>query len=640
MYRKGKPIRDKEGRIVGGAFVSKGQAGNKDITAATGRIAPDRRWFGNTRVVGQKELDGFRDAMKAASSDPYSVVLKTKSLPMGLLAEAAAAKPSRVLGNESFQSTFGSRATRKRPSLAHTDLTALAAAASESSSTYVKPAGQLSVTTVAEGEDVNRVDAKMSKEAIFDKGTSRRIWGELYKVLDCSDVVLQVLDARDPMGTRSRHVENYLKRHARHKSMIIVLNKCDLVPPWVTKKWVATLSRECPTLAFHASMTNPYGKGALIALLRQLSRLHSDKQQISVGMVGYPNVGKSSIINALKSKRVCNVAPIPGETKVWQYVTLFKRVFMVDCPGIVYDAGDTDTAKVLKSVVRAERLESPEDYAEAIMRRVRPEYLARTYTMPVDQFYTIAEDSKADKPARVEPAPGPERTTKAAADGTGPTEVDGAGDRSEWRDGELVTVTDSGKVDPHAHLRVALTDAALQVPLGMLIESVDAEGFLKALAKKTGKLLKGGEPDLPCVGRQVINDWQRGRLPWYTRPPENEIEEVPGHVARPGTAAAAAQEQGSDAEGADQSEGYGMTAALDIPEQTLADMSSAITSEMYNAQDLNDPAAVAAAAAAGAGRKRRGRADAAKAGVKRARAPVAAAATPEASAAGFDDLDV
>lgn len=45
-------------------------------------------------------------------------------------------------------------------------------------------------------------------------------------------------------------------------------------------------------------------------------QLHSDKKQISVGLIGYPNVGKSSIINALKSKKVCNVAPVPGETKV------------------------------------------------------------------------------------------------------------------------------------------------------------------------------------------------------------------------------------------------------------------------------------------------------------------------------------
>lgn len=46
------------------------------------------------------------------------------------------------------------------------------------------------------------------------------------------------------------------------------------------------------------------------------AQLHSDKKQISVGFIGYPNVGKSSVINTLRSKKVCNVAPLAGETKV------------------------------------------------------------------------------------------------------------------------------------------------------------------------------------------------------------------------------------------------------------------------------------------------------------------------------------
>lgn len=76
------------------------------------------------------------------------------------------------------------------------------------------------------------------------------------------------------------------------------------MPSWVTKRWLHYLSRDFPVLAFHASITNPFGKGALLSLLRQLSRLRSDKQAISVGFVGYPNVGKSSVINTLRTKKV------------------------------------------------------------------------------------------------------------------------------------------------------------------------------------------------------------------------------------------------------------------------------------------------------------------------------------------------
>ena len=54
MYTNGKAIRNIEGTIVGGQFMMGDRAGDTEITAATGRIAPDRRWFGNTRVVGAK----------------------------------------------------------------------------------------------------------------------------------------------------------------------------------------------------------------------------------------------------------------------------------------------------------------------------------------------------------------------------------------------------------------------------------------------------------------------------------------------------------------------------------------------------------------------------------------------------------
>ena len=105
--------------------------------------------------------------------------------------------------------------------------------------------------------------------------------------------------------------------------------QCDLIPAWATKGWLRTLSRDYPTLAFHASINKSFGKvcvfssyydchapvqcaltplnhfqGSLLSVLRQFARLRSDKQAISVGFVGYPNVGKSSVINTLRSKTV------------------------------------------------------------------------------------------------------------------------------------------------------------------------------------------------------------------------------------------------------------------------------------------------------------------------------------------------
>ncbi len=69
---------------------------------------------------------------------------------------------------------------------------------------------------------------------------------------------------------------------------------------WVTVKWVKYFSKFYPTVAYKSSITNPFGKGALINLFRQIDIFHRDKKHISIGFVGYPNVGKSSVINSLK----------------------------------------------------------------------------------------------------------------------------------------------------------------------------------------------------------------------------------------------------------------------------------------------------------------------------------------------------
>jgi nuclear GTP-binding protein len=174
----------------------------------------------------------------------------------------------------------------------------------------------------------------------------------------------------------------------------------------------------------------------LIQLLRQFSALHSDRKQISVGFIGYPNTGKSSIINTLRKKKVCTVAPIPGETKVWQYITLMRRIYLIDCPGVVPpNQNDTEEEILLRGVVRVENVENPEQYIAAVLRRTKQRHVERTYDIPSFQS---------------------------------PTE------------------------------------------------------FLERLARKGGRLLKGGEPDLDGVAKMVLNDFLRGKLPWYIPPPESE----------------------------------------------------------------------------------------------------------------------
>jgi len=370
MYNM-KPHRNTKGQFVKGDLMS-----TRPDTPVV-RVQPDRKWFGNTRIIGQKELDRFREEMKTKVHDPYTVILKRKQLPMGLLSDPKKVGKANILGVESFDYTFGKKSQRKRPTLKVNSYDSLLQRASRATDEYegVKDTNRAD----GFGDGFTNLYAKNS-EPVFNKGQSQRIKGELYKVIDSSDVLIQVLDIRDPEGTRSRHVEKYLKTACSHKHLILVLNKVDLVPTWVTARWIKHLSQDYPTLAFHANINKSFGKGSLIQLLRQFGALHSDRKKISVGFFGYPNVGKSSVINTLRQKLVCKVAPIPGETKVWQYITLTNQIYLVDCPGVVYPKADeTDANRILKGVVRVENVEDAEDYIEELLNRIRPEYMEKTY---------------------------------------------------------------------------------------------------------------------------------------------------------------------------------------------------------------------------------------------------------------------
>lgn len=281
-----------------------------------GKIVPDRKWYGNTRQLDQKELHKYMSALENQATKKgsgHSILIKGRKLPIGLL-QGKDLKNSgtvKLLDIESFKDTFGANSKRKRPNIAGAQsLESMIENCQKKQDEYDETKDTDHLKTIV----ITERDGAMDKR--LQAGQSKRIWAELYKVLDSSDVVVQVIDARDPMGTRTKHVEDHLKKNCPGKHLILILNKCDLVPTSMTQRWVKILSKEYPTLAFKASIENPFGKGSLIQLLRQFDNFHKDKQNISVGFIGYPNVGKSSIINTLRKKAVCKVAPVPGETKV------------------------------------------------------------------------------------------------------------------------------------------------------------------------------------------------------------------------------------------------------------------------------------------------------------------------------------
>lgn len=153
------------------------------------------------------------------------------------------------------------------------------------------------------------------------------------------------------MGICFFYIEIYLKKEKFWKYFIFVFNKCDFVLIWVIKWWVVVFFQDYLIFVFYVSFINLFGKGVFIQFLWQFGKLYIDKKQISVGFIGYLNVGKSFVINILCFKKVCNVVFIVGEIKVWQYIILMCWIFLIDCLGVVYFFEDFEIDIVLKGVV-------------------------------------------------------------------------------------------------------------------------------------------------------------------------------------------------------------------------------------------------------------------------------------------------
>ncbi|RMY24555.1 hypothetical protein D0867_01308 [Hortaea werneckii] len=464
------------------------------------RVEPNRKWFTNTRVISQDALAAFRGAVEEKSKDPYSYLLKQNKLPMSLINDnkdkerkdgLVQHKAKIRIESEAFGDTFGPKAQRKRPRLAVSSIEDLAQGIDKDHARHRERQEEARYLAGQSHDDQNNLpldsvhgadagELTTAREPVFSKGQSKRIWNELYKVIDSSDVVIHVLDARDPLGTRCRSVEKYIREEAPHKHLLFLINKCDLIPTSVAAKWVKLLSQEYPTLAFHASLTNSFGKGTLISLLRQFSALHANRKQISVGFIGYPNTGKSSIINTLRKKKVCATAPIPGETKVWQYITLMKRIYLIDCPGIVPPSmTDSPEDILLRGVVRVENVENPAQYIPAVLKKCRKHHLERTYDVK-------GWESKKDETKR-------KRKME---------DLDGEADPGQEEEG--------GSQDPMASANK--TDK---------VRIQEAVRFLELLARKGGRLLKGGEADVDGVAKMVLNDFLRGKIPWFSPPPSS-----------------------------------------------------------------------------------------------------------------------
>ena len=247
---------------------------------------------------------------------------------------------------------------------------------------------------------------------ITNKDLSRKAYVKiLEQVIENSDVILEVLDSRDPLTCRNKDLENKIKSGKNSKKIILVLNKIDLIPVQNAIDWQKYLSNEFPCVLFKSntqtqsanlSQSNLFDKNLkdqkeyiteilkgnksiggeeLLNLLKNYSRIDGNtKSNIVVGVIGIPNVGKSSLINSLTRGKNVGVSNTPGFTKGLQEVILDNNIRLLDCPGVVMS---NDENSILHNVIRTEDIKEPIEVVGKILKKMSQEYFLNTYNLDI-----------------------------------------------------------------------------------------------------------------------------------------------------------------------------------------------------------------------------------------------------------------
>ncbi len=169
-------------------------------------------------------------------------------------------------------------------------------------------------------------------------------WKIVNKVIRAADVLLLVMDSRIPQMTRNEEIEYRVKKN--EKELIYVLNKCDLGD----KKELEALKKELGNCVF-VSTKEHYGitklREAIMRTGKKIAKAEG-RDKIIIGVLGYPNTGKSSVINFLRGSAAAKTSPFSGFTRGYQYVNAGNNILMIDTPGVIsYSAKDEATNAIV-----------------------------------------------------------------------------------------------------------------------------------------------------------------------------------------------------------------------------------------------------------------------------------------------------
>ena len=296
-------------------------------------------------------------------------------------------------------------------------------------------------------------------------------WDLVKRIITESDVVLEVLDARLVELSRNEEVERLIKEVGR--PLIFVINKSDLTDKKKLNKIVEELNKKGEVVFLSAKEKGSWK--ILLGRIRQVFAKHGKREKVErgkfapkekyreaigemvVGVLGYPNVGKSSIINQLAHKKKIQVSKKAGTTHGVHWIRASDEIKLIDSPGVIPLKKDDEVRYALIGARNADRLKEPDVVADAVI-----DMFWRTDRGALAKFYDI--DLK---------------------------------DVSEYEEEvDKEVVGKDGKIELKKEKRMR----------------ADSYDVLSKVAERKRYLLKGGLLDINRAAVLVITDWQHGKL--------------------------------------------------------------------------------------------------------------------------------
>ncbi len=214
------------------------------------------------------------------------------------------------------------------------------------------------------------------------------------ETMEATDLVIEVLDARIPQASCNPMVEEL--RLFRQRPCLKILNKSDLADPAATQAWLAFYNSQKSVRAVALSCKKPSDVLKIPALcLEQAPHRGVPTKALRMMIMGIPNVGKSTLMNALLKRRVAKVGDEPAVTKVQQRLYLNKNMILIDTPGLLWPkiAHPTDGLMLAAShAIGVNALMEDEIaifLAEILLQRY-PQLLATRYNLKIEGMDAVS----------------------------------------------------------------------------------------------------------------------------------------------------------------------------------------------------------------------------------------------------------